>query len=73
MKGDQVSVLLRAGEALYPNSMTAVAAGRTVSVESEKDAGIMWLVVKESTRGGTLVREQRFQMTDVVMWEKTSG
>ena len=73
MKGDRITVTVRSDGRLLPTDIEASAAGRTVTAETEKDSGINWLVVKESTRGGTLCREARFQITEVVAWEKRSA
>lgn len=69
MKGDQIKVQVKD----QVTEITASVSGRTVEASTEKENGITWLVVKESTRGGTIVHEARFQMTDVVMWERISG
>lgn len=69
MKGDHINVLVRD----QVTSISASVSGRTVEASTEKENGITWLVVKEATRGGTIIHEARFQITDVVMWEKVSG
>jgi hypothetical protein len=72
MKGDSITVHIRNGVG-SSTTIIATVSGRTVSASVEKDSGINWLVVTEATRGGTVIHEARFTMTDVVMWEKKSA
>jgi hypothetical protein len=46
--------------------ITARQNGRKVVLESEKDLGLGWVVAKEVTRGGTVIREARVVATEVV-------
>ena len=69
MKGDRINVLVRD----HVTQIAASVSGRTVEATTEKEGGITWLVVREVTRGGTVIHEARFTMTDVVMWEKHSA
>ena len=50
-------------------TVTASQAGRTVDLEWEKDGGINWAVVRERTRGGTLVREVKVAATSIISIE----
>jgi hypothetical protein len=70
MKGDQITVMLRTGDSTVTNTVSASKSGRTVSANVEKQANVNWLVVTEYTRGGTITHESKYQLTDVVMWEK---
>lgn len=63
-KGDQISVAARGiGDAVHT---CAEQAGRTVDYEWEKDGNVQWLIVRERTRGGTIVRENRFPASEVL-------
>jgi hypothetical protein len=70
MKGDLIKVVDRFGNT---SSIQATVSGRNVTAAVEKESGINWLVVAEVTRGGTVVHEARYQVADVVMWEKRSA
>lgn len=63
-KGDQISVAARG--IADPIHTAAQQAGRTVDYEWEKDGNVQWLVIREKTRGGTIVRENRFPATEVL-------
>jgi hypothetical protein len=73
MKGDQINVMVRTGDTTFVRSSSATVSGRVVSGAIEKESNINWLVVRESTRGGTVVHEAKYQLTDVIMWEKLSA
>lgn len=73
MKGDRLYALVRAGTGSVQVELTATVAGRNVTATTDKDAGITWLVLTEETRGGTVIRESRIQMPDVIFWEKNNG
>ena len=67
-KGDYISVTVRTGGAgLTQRTVTAEKSGRTVEYEMSKDAGLQWIVVTERTRGGTIVREERFTASEVLI------
>jgi len=66
-KGDYVTVIPRTGPT---RTIDAEQNGRRVTVFIETDSGIKWLVVAETTRGGTTVREARYQLGDVISYER---
>jgi len=61
-KGDYIVIDTKTGTA----TVTADQNGRRVEIESVKDLGLGWIVMKEVTRGGTVVRETRVVSTEVV-------
>jgi hypothetical protein len=66
-KGDFISVLVRTGNgATTDTKVEAQQNGRNIGYEWVKDGNIAWLVVKEITRGGTTVVENRFAASEVV-------
>jgi hypothetical protein len=56
-KGDQIGIGIRGIDS--PFITTARQNGRTVTYEFLKEGTINWIVVKELTRGGTVVNETR--------------
>lgn len=62
-KGDSIKVWMRDSETL---EIVATQNGRTVEKAIEKDAGINWLLIREQTRGGTVIREMTVALPDVV-------
>jgi hypothetical protein len=70
-KSDKIEVHVRNSNGgqfgFIPYSVEASQAGRKVAYEWEKDGGLQWLVIKEMTRGGTVVHETRVNAADVVL------
>lgn len=66
-KGDNIEIHIRGGEhGVLAFSVEAAQNGRRVEYDWDKDGGLQWLVVKEVTRGGTVIEEQRFPVVEVV-------
>lgn len=65
-KGDSVTVLVRAGDTIVPYRLEASQNGRNVSFYIGTEDKIVWIVVRETTRGGTTVWEDRFRADEVV-------
>lgn len=66
-KGDCIVVRVRTGGGgTFSGETVARQNGRIVDYSWEKDGGLQWLVVKELTRGGTLVCESRYAASEVV-------
>jgi hypothetical protein len=61
-KGDTIKVWMRDAETL---EIVASQNGRTVEKEISKESGLNWLVIKEVTRGGTVIREMTVALSDV--------
>jgi hypothetical protein len=66
-KGDWIEVAIRD---IGPLTTTARQNGRKVTGEFENEAKITWFVVREVTRGGTLVHEARYQVDAIVSIRK---
>jgi hypothetical protein len=66
-KGDYVTVIPRTGPT---RTIDAEQNGRRVTVEITTDSGVKWLSVAEVTRGGTIVRYARYQLSDVISYER---
>lgn len=64
-KGDQIAVVVRGING--PMTMTARQNGRTVEYTFETESKVNWIVVKELTRGGTVVAEHRYPADEVLM------
>ena len=62
-KGDSVEVRVRGDDATH--LLKAAQNGRKVNYTFEKDGNIVWLVVQEVTRGGTVIDEGRFPASEV--------
>lgn len=62
-KGDTIRLVVRGMDAI---TVSASQNGRNVEVEDRKIGSMTWLVVKETTRGGTTVREVRAPHTEVL-------
>lgn len=72
MKGDRIYVGIRNGsEGVVSGEVNATQNGRSVISTIEKDAGVMWLVLQEVTRGGTVVEEIKVQLSEVVLTKTT--
>jgi len=56
-KGDQINIAIQGVDGTF--NTIARQNGRTVTYEFVKEGNINWLVVKELTRGGTVVAETR--------------
>lgn len=65
-KGDRITVLSQMGSAANAHTIEARQNGRVVDIEFDKDQGVSWLIVTEKTRGGTLVRKDRFLVSAIV-------
>ena len=76
-KGDQIFIGVRnegersAANGFVSGVVTARQNGRSVTSKIEKESGINWLVVQETTRGGTIVEEIKVQLIDVVLIKTT--
>lgn len=68
-KGDLITVVLRSSDGTLTMGVEARQNGRKVEIESIKDLGIGWIVVKELTRGNTVVAERRFVAAEVLAIE----
>lgn len=71
-KEDNITVLVRAGDTIVPYVLTASQNGRKVEFEISKADNIVWVVLKELTRGGTVVHEDRFRADEVVGIRKSA-
>lgn len=65
-QGDTISVVYKTGVGTATSTIVATKEGRKVEHETVKEDGAQWIVVRELTRGGTLVREARFTKSEVV-------
>lgn len=62
-KGDSIKVWMRGADTL---EIVASQNGRIVEKEISTESGLKWLTIKETTRGGTVVREMTVALPDVV-------
>ena len=67
-KGDRIMVAVRGVEGPFVTEATQN--GREVSYDFEKESGLTWLTVRETTRGGTIVQESRYAPDQVVALTK---
>jgi hypothetical protein len=65
-QGDYVEVTYGHPGGISSTTLTAEKQGRRVTQEWEKDGNINWLVIRELTRGGTVVREDRYSAATVI-------
>lgn len=71
-KEDNITVLVRAGDTIIPYKLTASQNGRKVEYQVETSDKIVWILVRETTRGGTVVWEDRFRADEVVGIRKSA-
>jgi len=71
-KGDYITALVRAGDTIAPYGVTASQNGRKVDYEIATADKIVWVVIQELTRGGTVVMEFRFRADEVVGVQKSA-
>lgn len=62
-KGDIINVWIRGREGA--TEIIASQNGRTVEKEYITESGTKWLIVREITRGGTVIREMTVALSDV--------
>ena len=71
-KGDRIYIGIRdVQNGTVSGEVIARQNGRSVTSETVKDSGINWLVVQETTRGGTVIEEIKVQLSDVVLIKTT--